>query len=71
MKSNVRRISMSEDQKNLSEFNLLDEPWIILMRNDGMREKTSILEALDHAQEFKGIAGELPTQDVAVMINSE
>jgi CRISPR type I-E/ECOLI-associated protein CasA/Cse1 len=58
---------MSEDQKNLSEFNLLDEPWIILMRNDGMREKTSILEALDHAQEFKGIAGELPTQDVAVM----
>lgn len=49
------------------EFNLLYEPWISVMRPDGKTEEVSILEVFRHAPEWRGLAGELPTQDVAVL----
>lgn len=49
------------------EFNLLYEPWILVMRPDGKIEEVSILDAFRRAPEFRSLAGELPTQDVAVM----
>lgn len=49
------------------EFNLLDEPWVrVLCRNCAVQE-VSLTDALLHAHDYKGLAGELPTQDVAVM----
>jgi len=49
------------------EFNLLREPWIKVMRPDGETEEVSLLDVFRRAPEFKGLAGELPTQDVAVL----
>lgn len=49
------------------EFNLLREPWIRVMRQDCRVEEVSLTDALLHAHEYKGLAGELPTQDAAVL----
>ena len=49
------------------EFNLLDEPWIVMLREDGSTEPVSLTDALERAGEFKGLAGELPTQDAAIL----
>ena len=52
---------------NEREFNLLDEPWIIVLNFDGSTEKVSLIDALARAAEFSGLAGELPTQDAAIL----
>lgn len=48
-------------------FNLLHEPWILVMNPDGKAEEVSLLDLFRRAPDFQGLAGELPTQDVAVM----
>lgn len=49
------------------EYNLLHEPWIIVMHPTGLQEKVSMLTVFERANEYLGLAGELPTQDVAVL----
>lgn len=49
------------------EFNLLFEPWILVLNMKGEQEEVSLLTALERAHEFKCLAGELPTQDVAIL----
>ncbi|MDO5112103.1 MAG: type I-E CRISPR-associated protein Cse1/CasA [Clostridia bacterium] len=49
------------------EFNLLDEPWIVVLRKDGSTDKLSLTGALARAADFRCLAGELPTQDAAIM----
>ncbi len=49
------------------EFNLLEEPWIRLLRPDCRVEEVSLAEALYHAQDYRDLAGELPTQDFALL----
>ena len=49
------------------EFNLLDEPWVRVLCADCTVREVSLTEALLRAHEYKGLAGELPTQDVAVL----
>ena len=49
------------------EFNLLDEPWIRLMKPDCSVEEVSLTDALLHAHEYEDLAGELPTQDIAIL----
>jgi CRISPR system Cascade subunit CasA len=50
------------------EFNLLDEPWIVVMTDDkGSVKEVSIKELFAHAYEYKQLAGETPTQDFAVL----
>lgn len=49
------------------EFNLLREPWIMVLDLEGKTEEVSLLTALERAHEFRCLAGELPTQDVAVL----
>lgn len=49
------------------EFNLLEEPWIRVRKPDCTMEEVSLTDALLHAHEYAGLAGELPTQDVAVL----
>lgn len=48
-------------------FNLLYEPWILVLNLDGQTEEVSLLTVLERAHEFRGLAGELPTQDVAIL----
>ena len=49
------------------EYNLLDEPWIRVMKPDCSVIEVSLTDALIHAHEFEDLAGEMPTQDIAVM----
>lgn len=49
------------------EFNLLEEPWIRVLCPDCSVREVSLTEALLQAQEYTDLAGELPTQDVAVL----
>lgn len=49
------------------EFNLLDEPWVRVLCPDCTVREVSLTDALLHAHEYKSLAGELPTQDVAVL----
>ena len=49
------------------EFNLLEEPWIRVLCPDCTVQEVSLTQALLHAQEYTDLAGELPTQDVAVL----
>lgn len=49
------------------EFNLLEDPWIRVRRPDCAIEEVSLTDALLRAHAYAGLAGELPTQDVAVL----
>lgn len=49
------------------EFNLLFEPWILALRPDGVTEEVSLMELLRRSPEFQELAGELPTQDMALL----
>ena len=48
-------------------FNLLDEPWMLVMNRDGVTEKTSLTDAFARAGEWRRLAGELPTQNAALL----
>ena len=49
------------------EFNLLTEPWIRVMRDDCVLEEISLSNALIQAHVYRQLAGELPTQNTAVL----
>jgi len=49
------------------DFNLLDEPWIRVMRQGGGTEELSLIGAYRKAPRLRSLAGELPTQDAAVL----
>ena len=48
-------------------FNLLYEPWIKVLNLEGETEEVPLLTVLERAHEFRGLAGELPTQDIAIL----
>lgn len=48
-------------------FNLIDEPWIRVRRHDSEIQLMSIREALANASVIKALAGEIPTQDAALL----
>ena len=56
-----------EEKQPEKEFNLLDEPWILVKTRTGEVKEWSILEVFRYAHEAQHLAGELPTQDIAVM----
>jgi CRISPR system Cascade subunit CasA len=49
------------------EFNLLQEPWILVIEKGGAPAKVSVFELFRNAHRYKRIAGELPTQDIAIL----
>lgn len=49
------------------EFNLLDERWIRVRYPDCREEEVSLRQVFAHAHEYAGLAGELPTQDMAML----
>ncbi|TNC22054.1 type I-E CRISPR-associated protein Cse1/CasA [Amycolatopsis alkalitolerans] len=49
-----------------SEFNLLDEPWILVLAPNGREHEVSILELFEQAAGLTVIGGEVPTQAFAI-----
>jgi CRISPR system Cascade subunit CasA len=50
----------------MSEFNLIDEPWIRVAKGPKICT-VGLHELFENAHEYDGLAGELPTQDFAVL----
>lgn len=51
----------------MGRYNLLEEQWIPLMRNDGEVEKSSIIHLFQHASEYRGLAGDMATQNFSLL----
>ena len=49
------------------EFNLLEEPWLPVVYNDGKQIEVSLRTIFRDAHRIKNLAGELPTQDAAIL----
>ncbi|MEG1471510.1 MAG: type I-E CRISPR-associated protein Cse1/CasA [Clostridia bacterium] len=49
------------------EFNLLHEPWIRVLHQDCTVQEVSLLTLFEQAHTYRGLGGELPTQNVAVL----
>ena len=49
------------------EFNLLQESWVRVRRPDNTVQEVSLADALLHAQDYVDLAGEMPTQDAAML----
>lgn len=67
MRSVRERAATAGSEANPAEvgqvsFNLIDEPWILVVRSDGSLGTCSIREVLLSAHEIAEITGELPTQ---------
>ena len=54
-------------EMNEKEFCLLHEPWIRVMEKSGGIIEVSLLDLFRYAHEFQRLAGELPTQDTAIL----
>ncbi|WP_182187822.1 type I-E CRISPR-associated protein Cse1/CasA [Pectinatus frisingensis] len=52
---------------NDKEFNLLTEPWIKVLKLDGNEDMVSLKNVYEHAHEYRALAGEAVTQDVAML----
>ena len=50
-----------------TEFNLLYEPWVAVITNQGEEKEVSLFKVFEQAHEYRSLAGELPTQDFAVL----
>ncbi len=48
-------------------FNLVDEPWIRVRTTSGRVEDRSLRSVLDDAASIRALAGEIPTQDAAIL----
>lgn len=52
----------------MSRFNLLDEPWIsVIVDKKGHNKLVSITDVFKHASEYKALAGDMKTQDFALL----
>lgn len=49
------------------EFNLTREPWILALNQDGQMESVSLLDLFKQAHQLRALAGEMVTQNVAMM----
>lgn len=49
------------------QYNLIDEPWLLVMQEDHTTVPVSIRELFAHAHEYRSLAGELPTQDIVLL----
>jgi CRISPR system Cascade subunit CasA len=48
-------------------FNLLDEPWVKVRMISGEVVELSLLEVFESASQIRTLAGEIPTQDIAIL----
>ena len=51
----------------MGRFNLLDEPWISVLAESGEKKDVSMLDFFKNAGSFLQLAGEMETQNFAVM----
>lgn len=50
-----------------TEFNLLDEGWVLARKNDCTVDVLSLTDAILRSHEYSCLSGELPTQDISIL----
>lgn len=50
-----------------SEFNLTTEPWVTVRKSDGTVDELSLHDVFHYADDYRGLAGEIPTQEAAIL----
>lgn len=60
-------VSRAEEWRQVTDFNLIDDPWIRVVNIDNRLETVSIRELLKNASSYRRLNGEAPSQDVAVL----
>ena len=64
----LRARKKTERNKKVSRFNLLDEPWIsVIVDEKGHNKLVSMTDVFKHASEYKALAGDMKTQDFALL----
>ncbi|WP_309131318.1 type I-E CRISPR-associated protein Cse1/CasA [Brevibacterium sp.] len=58
---------MNRQSGERNTFNLVDEPWIICLRRDGVIEELSISDVFARAKEIRELLGEQPTESYAIL----
>lgn len=51
----------------MSEFSLLTEPWIPIVDQNSQTKDVSLIDVFLHAHEYRRLAGDMLTQDVAIL----
>ena len=51
----------------LGKFNLIDENWILVLDSSGETKEISLTELFSNAQNYRCLAGEMKTQDFAIL----
>ncbi|MCH4071739.1 type I-E CRISPR-associated protein Cse1/CasA [Pseudoramibacter sp.] len=51
----------------MSRYNLLEESWIEVVTNRGEQKEVSLLDLFRHAEEYRCLAGEMETQNFAML----
>lgn len=51
----------------MSSYNLLDEKWIPVIADNGNQKDVSLLQVFAHAHEYKRLAGDMETQNFALL----
>ncbi len=58
---------MRRRKNKLESYNLIDEPWIQVLKNDGNVTEVSLSDFFNNAHNYLRFAGETPVQDFAVL----
>ncbi|NTW42023.1 MAG: type I-E CRISPR-associated protein Cse1/CasA [Cellulomonadaceae bacterium] len=48
-------------------FSLIDEPWVLVLTDDGMTDEVSLLDLFRRATRIREIVGDVPTQGFAIL----
>lgn len=48
-------------------FNLIDEPWILVLNQEGQTQAVSLITLFQQAHLFRALAGDMVTQDIALL----
>lgn len=49
------------------EFNLIKEPWILVVTKQAKVDELSLTDAILQSHKYVDLAGEMPAQDIAVL----
>lgn len=51
----------------MTELNLITDPWVAVRKSDGTVSELSLHDVFHHADDYQGLAGEIPTQEAAIL----
>lgn len=57
----------NEGNKKMKSFNLISQPWIKVLTDDGIEKEISLTELFVNAKQYRQLSGELKSQNLAIL----